>query len=158
MSQRWQEELRHFLPESKKLDISFRQMDAQNLQYEDESFDVVLSRNLSWTLPDPEQAYRVWHRVLHTGGILLNFDANYGDHVRSESLQNASVAADSPYGHLAMTAEMAENFFSILKTECIYRHKPKTLKEANDLIDRYIHFYNNERIQSQNLRPCEVVR
>ena len=31
---------------------------------------------------------------------------------------------------------MAENFFSILKTECIYRHKPKTLKEANDLIDR----------------------
>ena len=42
---------------------------------------------------------------------------------------------------------MAENFFSILKTECIYRHKPKTLHEANDLIDRYIHFYNHERIQ-----------
>lgn len=45
---------------------------------------------------------------------------------------------------------MAENFFSILKTECIYRHKPKTLKEANDLIDRYIHFYNHERIQNKS--------
>ena len=44
---------------------------------------------------------------------------------------------------------MAENFFSILKTECIYRHKPKTLKEADDLIDRYIHFYNHERIQTK---------
>ncbi len=44
---------------------------------------------------------------------------------------------------------MAENFFSILKTECIYRHKPKTVKEANDLIDRYIHFYNHERIQNK---------
>ena len=44
---------------------------------------------------------------------------------------------------------MAENFFSILKTECIYRHKPKTLKEADDLIDRYIHFYNYERIQTK---------
>ncbi len=44
---------------------------------------------------------------------------------------------------------MAENFFSILKTECIYRHKPKTLKEANNLIDRYIHFYNHERIQNK---------
>ena len=44
---------------------------------------------------------------------------------------------------------MAENFFSILKTECIYRHKPKTLKDANDLIDRYIYFYNNERIQNK---------
>ena len=44
---------------------------------------------------------------------------------------------------------MAENFFSILKTECIYRHKPKTLKEADDLIDRFIHFYNYERIQNK---------
>ena len=44
---------------------------------------------------------------------------------------------------------MAENFFSILKTECIYRHKPKTFSEANDLIDSYIHFYNHERIQNK---------
>ena len=44
---------------------------------------------------------------------------------------------------------MAENFFSILKTECIYRHKPKTLKEASNLIDRYIYFYNHERIQNR---------
>lgn len=42
---------------------------------------------------------------------------------------------------------MAENFFSILKTECIYRHKPKTFQEANEMIDRYILFYNKERIQ-----------
>ena len=42
---------------------------------------------------------------------------------------------------------MAENFFSILKTECIYRHKPATFSEANEMIDRYILFYNHERIQ-----------
>ena len=42
---------------------------------------------------------------------------------------------------------MAENFFSILKTECIYRHKPATFADANQMIDRYIHFYNYERIQ-----------
>ena len=41
---------------------------------------------------------------------------------------------------------MAEDFFSILKTECIYRHKPTTLSQANEVIDRYIHFYNHERI------------
>ena len=44
---------------------------------------------------------------------------------------------------------MAENFFSILKTECIYRHKPQSLDEANRMIDRYIDFYNNERIQTK---------
>ena len=42
---------------------------------------------------------------------------------------------------------MAENFFSILKTECIYRYKPASFDEANEMIDRYIYFYNHERIQ-----------
>lgn len=42
---------------------------------------------------------------------------------------------------------MAENFFSILKTECIYRHQPATFDEARALIDNYIYFYNHQRIQ-----------
>ena len=42
---------------------------------------------------------------------------------------------------------IAENFFSILKTECIYRHHPATFDEARMLIDNYIYFYNNQRIQ-----------
>lgn len=36
---------------------------------------------------------------------------------------------------------MAENFFSILKTGCIYCHKPASFDEANDRIDRFIFFY-----------------
>ena len=44
---------------------------------------------------------------------------------------------------------MAENFFSILKTECIYRRKPRTIDEAQTMIDDYIHFYNCERIQTK---------
>ena len=42
---------------------------------------------------------------------------------------------------------MAENFFSILKTKCIYRYKPTIFSQANELIDCYIYFYNHERIQ-----------
>ena len=42
---------------------------------------------------------------------------------------------------------MAENFFSILKTECIHRAKPRTYEEARLLLDQYISFYNNVRIQ-----------
>ena len=54
---------------------------------------------------------------------------------------------------------MAENFFSILKTECIYRRKPKTFDEARQLIDEYIDFYNNERIQTKtSLTPLEKRR
>lgn len=51
---------------------------------------------------------------------------------------------------------MAENFFSILKTECIHRTKLKTYEEARLLIGEYIRFYNNERIQTKTkLTPME---
>ena len=51
---------------------------------------------------------------------------------------------------------MAENFFSILKTECIYRTKLQTSEEARLLIADYIRFYNNERIQTKTkLTPLE---
>ena len=51
---------------------------------------------------------------------------------------------------------LAENFFSILKTECIYRIKLQTYEEARLLIDEYIHFYNNQRIQLKTkLTPFE---
>ena len=42
---------------------------------------------------------------------------------------------------------LAENFFSILKTECIYRQKIATFKQARELIDEFIYFYNHEHIQ-----------
>ena len=51
---------------------------------------------------------------------------------------------------------MVENFFSVLKKECIYRTKLKTYEEARLLIEQYIHFYNNERIQLKTkLTPLE---
>lgn len=53
----------------------------------------------------------------------------------------------------------AENFFGILKTECIYRQKIQTIQQAKSLIDDYIHFYNFERIQIKNgLTPFEKRR
>ena len=51
---------------------------------------------------------------------------------------------------------LAENFFSILKTECIYRTNLQTYEEASLLIGEYIHFYNHQRIQLKTkLTPLE---
>ncbi len=51
---------------------------------------------------------------------------------------------------------LAENFFSILKTECIHRVKLKSYEEASLLIAEYINYYNNYRIQTKTkLTPLE---
>ena len=106
------------------LSIVFREMDAQNLSYADETFDVVLSRNLTWTLPEPEKAYSEWYRVLKKGGILLNFDADYAANVRSQSTQNCSVAPDSPYGHVGMTSCLVEENNAITLAMDIGKARP----------------------------------
>ena len=52
---------------------------------------------------------------------------------------------------------MAENFFSILKSECINRIKLQTFEDAQKIIDEYIYFYNNERFQLKTkLTPHEM--
>ncbi len=57
--------------------IHFLEMNAEAMGFADSVFDVVVSRNLTWNLPHPEQAYSEWVRVLRPGGLLLNFDANW---------------------------------------------------------------------------------
>lgn len=50
---------------------------------------------------------------------------------------------------------MAENFFSIFKTECIYLEKPKTLDEALALTEEFVNYYNYERIKGNGLTPFQ---
>lgn len=64
--------------------IQFHQMDAQNLTFENSSFDVVISRNLTWNLENPQKAYKEWCRVMKSGGVLMNFDANWYGYLYDE--------------------------------------------------------------------------
>ena len=113
------------LAKQRNLDITFREMDAQNLLYPDAVFDVVISRNLTWTLPDPQRAYAEWFRVLKPGGVLLNFDAEYAAHVRSHSVQNCKVAPDSPYGHVGMTDALQQENDAITLSMDIGQARPE---------------------------------
>lgn len=113
------------LAKQRNLDITFREMDAQNLAYPDGTFDVVISRNLTWTLPDPQRAYVSWFRVLKPGGVLLNFDAEYAAHVRSHSVQNRKVAPDSPYGHVGMTDALQQENDAITLSMDIGQARPE---------------------------------
>ncbi len=61
------------------LDINaeFLVMDAEKPDFPPESFDVLVTRNLTWTLPHLPEAYRAWFDLLRPGGVLINFDADY---------------------------------------------------------------------------------
>ena len=59
------------------VEADFRIMDAESPDFPSESFDVLVTRNLTWTLPHLDKAYSEWHRILAPGGVLINFDADY---------------------------------------------------------------------------------
>lgn len=69
--------------------IDFREMNAEALEFDDSSFDVIISRNLTWNLPHPEKAYAEWCRVLKSGGAILNFDANWYSYLYNEEAKLA---------------------------------------------------------------------
>ena len=67
--------------------IQLIQMDAQNLEFEPESFDIIVSRNLTWNLQNPQQAYSEWLRVLKPYGALFIFDANWYSFLQNKQLE-----------------------------------------------------------------------
>ena len=69
--------------------IRFTEMNAEALDFAAHSFDVVVSRNLTWNLPHPAKAYAEWTRVLRPGGLLLNFDANWYAYLFDDSARLA---------------------------------------------------------------------
>ena len=84
------------LAKEENASCTFEVMDAENPDFPDGTFDVIVSRNLTWTLPDAARAYKEWIRVLKTGGILINADANYG-------ADDFSDTADLPANHAHFT-------------------------------------------------------
>ncbi len=104
----------------------FETMDAQELSFPDASFDAVVTRNLTWTLPEPERAYSEWLRVLKPDGMLLNFDASYGDNVRNNAQNDTHLPEGEIYGHCGMTPELeAENARITLSMPMSRRQRPE---------------------------------
>ena len=80
----------------------------------------------------------------YTSHAYFNLTQSYG-------IKQSMSRRGNPYDNA-----LAENFFSILKTECIHRVKLKTYEQARLLISEYINYYNNYRIQTKTkLTPFE---
>ena len=82
--------------------IEWYQMDAQELRFADNTFDMIVSRNVTWNLEYPDKAYYEWMRVLKPGGVLLNFDANWYHHLFDEEKRAAYEADRNKVSSLGM--------------------------------------------------------
>ena len=106
----------------------FHVMDSHNLEFEDNTFDLVISRNVTWTLYNPQQAYKEWLRVLKPGGKIIIFDANwylsYFDNEVKEkvdkSLENYTKKFGEPYE--SCTIETPDEFYKSLPLSS--KHRP----------------------------------
>lgn len=58
-------------------EITFHKGDMKLTFFNDDSFDAIVSRNVTWLLDEPLQAYGEWHRLLAPGGKMIAFDANW---------------------------------------------------------------------------------
>ena len=65
---------------------SFFIMDVNSIEFPDDSFDVVISRNVTWTLEHPGEVYAEFKRLLKPGGKLIIYDANWHMHFFDEVL------------------------------------------------------------------------
>ncbi|BBB89368.1 class I SAM-dependent methyltransferase [Methylomusa anaerophila] len=57
--------------------IHFLKADAHAAPFPAESFDLIVSRNVTWLLPNPLAVYQEWHRLLKPAGKVLVFDTNW---------------------------------------------------------------------------------
>ncbi|WP_262296156.1 class I SAM-dependent methyltransferase [Microvirga sesbaniae] len=58
-------------------EIRFVMGDAERTLEQPESYDVLVTRHLVWTLVDPKAAFREWHSLLKPGGRLLVIDGDF---------------------------------------------------------------------------------
>jgi len=60
--------------------VSFHMANVVDLPFQDASFDMILSRYVVWTLPEPVEALKEWRRLLKPGGRIGIIDGNWYYH------------------------------------------------------------------------------
>lgn len=68
--------------------------DAISLDFKEESFDLIVSRNLLWNLEYPAEAYENWSKLLRPGGRLILMDGNYYLHYNDPAYAPHSSGSD----------------------------------------------------------------
>lgn len=54
------------------------------LPFEEETFDLIISRDVTWALTEPERQLKCWASLLKQDGVMLYFDAEWNYHLKND--------------------------------------------------------------------------
>ena len=74
--------------------IRFEHGDAEQLTFPSQSFDLVITRHVLWTLPHPDLAIDEWIRVLRPGGRLVIVDSQADAASQLPATENARASQE----------------------------------------------------------------
>lgn len=90
--------------------------------------------------------------ILHSDQGFQYTSIEYHKLIQSYGIKASMSRAGTPLDNAPV-----ESFFGTLKSECLNRHKLQTIEQAKELIEMYIDFYNNDRLQLRSkMTPAEV--
>ncbi|MFH1223444.1 MAG: IS3 family transposase [Pseudomonadota bacterium] len=64
----------------------------------------------------------------------------FRDEIRRMGIKHTRTMVNTPKGNAVI-----ERFFKSLKQECVWQYQFKNFEEAKDAVDKWTHYYNNER-------------
>ncbi|MEZ4705702.1 MAG: methyltransferase domain-containing protein [Caldilineaceae bacterium] len=89
---------------------NFQSGDAIAPDFPPQSFEVVMSRHVLWTLRDPEAAFRNWWQLLKPGGRIVAIDSFWFDPEQPQAMDDSDVRTQWNRYYGAETQAVLPNF------------------------------------------------
>lgn len=112
--------------DKENLKIDFRVMDKSTLDFNDKTFDLIISSNITWDIQSPTNSFKEWKRVLKDNGTLVYFDSNWG---LSKSIEERPYLDRELLNKVGFReVSIDEKIYSkVFKEEGVLPYKPKSI-------------------------------
>lgn len=124
---------------------------GEQLPFEDESFDIVISRDVTWMLMEPEKTLEQWFSKVRLGGRLMYFDANWYGYLKDRE-------ETKKYKEFRKFVRERKGFVyaSAVEMEKIAAHLPFTYRDRPKWDLDYWKIYRKKKVYCREMLNPEI--